>query len=697
MNNGDLSDIHNQIICFLENTTKPIFLTGKAGTGKTTFLHYLKQNIPKNIVIAAPTAVAALNAGGMTLHSLFQIPFGPLIPEVANGRDLGDSFKLSREKVILLTKLELLIIDEISMVRADVIDRIDAILQKVKGISLPFGGVQLLMIGDLYQLPPVYQSDWQVLSKYYSNPYFFSSEVFRHYLISVFELRTVYRQNDPEFIEILNSIREGVLDNDKLEMLNKNVKLNPPDFDEYITLTTHNKLAFDLNNAKLTKLEGDLFRYEARVSGDFPEEAYPAEFELLLKKGAQVIFIKNDLSGNNNYYNGRAAKVIGIDETNIRVAFNDDQSEFDVFPEAWQNTKFSLDEQDKKISESSTGTFVQYPLKLAWAITIHKSQGLSFDKVCIDVKNAFAHGQTYVALSRCRRLSGLVLQAPVRPENIIADPVVVSFMSEISKASAIDIQDAEDEQLHQVLYCLLDFSILADEMNLLRDEFPQDATNDLIFRSEFIKSQELFIKEAKTVADKFLKVEFSKSLFLQSLHGDRTILTRYNQARSYILPKLESLNQMLTRVLNNTIALEPNSNFIYIYNSLCRHLTARISVLSLEAESVSPCKMMQLFQDKAIEYKPIFNFNKLLPNAPKVQNLELYEKILAWRFQYSSERNIADYLVIGEQACRAISAKPPNSIIELSSIKGVGKVKAEQFGEELLRILNDHLGSRGLF
>jgi hypothetical protein len=510
-------------------------------------------------------------------------------------------------------------------------------------------------------------------------------------------LRTVYRQNDSEFIEILNSIRDGALGNDKLEMLNKNVKLDPPDFDEYITLTTHNKLAYDINKAKLTRLEGDLFRHEARVIGDFPEEAYPADFELLLKKGAQVIFIKNDLSGNNHYYNGRAAKVIGIKDDNIRVIFNDDQSEFDVFPETWQNTKFSLNDQDKKISESSIGTFIQYPLKLAWAITIHKSQGLSFDKVSIDVENAFAHGQTYVALSRCRRLSGLVLQAPIRLENIIADPVVVSFMSEIQKTCAVDIQDDKDEQLHQILYGLLDFSILADEMNLLRAEFPKDATDDLTIRNDYIKSHELFTKETKTVADKFLKIEFSKSLFIQSLKGDRAVLTRYNQARLYILPKLESLNQMLTRIPNKTIALEPNSNFIYFYNSLCRHLTARISALSLEAEAIPPYKMMQLFQDRAIEYKPIFSFNKLQPYSPNVQNVELYEKILAWRFKYSSERNISDYLVIGEQACRAISAKPPHSIIELSSIKGVGKVKAEEFGEELLRILNDHLGYRGLF
>ena len=385
---------------YLDSTNTIVFLTGKAGTGKTTFLQQLRQNSAKKMAIAAPTGVAAINAGGMTLHSLFQMPFGPLIP----GGNAQPELHYSQEKKDLLNSLELLVIDEISMVRPDVLDQVDLILRNVKGNAHPFGGVQLLLIGDLSQLSPIIRDEeWMMLGRYYATPYFFSSQVLQKAPFVRIELEHVYRQKDGDFIAILNEVREQKISEKSLALLNARYMPNfkPANDDPYITLTTHNSRAREINEEFINLLEGEEFEFNATIRGEFPKDGYPTETTLKLKTGAQVMFVKNDSSAEKLFYNGKIGTIINMEGDTVIVRCGTEQ-DIPVRALEWANIKYQL--EGEQVSETNAGSFAQLPLKLAWAITIHKSQGLSFDRAIIDVSEAFTHGQAYVALSRCRSL-----------------------------------------------------------------------------------------------------------------------------------------------------------------------------------------------------------------------------------------------------------------------------------------------------
>jgi ATP-dependent exoDNAse (exonuclease V) alpha subunit len=398
---------------FVQYTNKNIFLTGKAGTGKTTFLHQLKKVSPKRMVVVAPTGVAAINAGGVTIHSFFQLPYGPHIPDHENiptselnpEKPQAYQKKFNREKIRLIQSLDLLVIDEISMVRADMLDAIDLVLKKYKDRTKPFGGVQLLMIGDLHQLSPVVKEDeWSLLKKYYDTVYLFSSKALQQIPSVNIELKHIYRQSDEYFINILNKIRNNQIDQQTLTELNQRYipNFSPDEKEGYIVLTTHNASAQEINQNKLKKIKSPSEIFGADTEGEFPSFSYPTEQELELKEGAQVMFVKNDSSSLKCYYNGKIGKVIRMDEDEVYVKCPDDEDEILVKREEWQNVKYFLDEETKEVKENVIGTFTQYPLKLAWAITIHKSQGLTFEKAIIDANASFAHGQVYVALSRCK-------------------------------------------------------------------------------------------------------------------------------------------------------------------------------------------------------------------------------------------------------------------------------------------------------
>jgi hypothetical protein len=409
---------------YLESTNTIVFLTGKAGTGKTTFLQNLRQTSKKKLAVVAPTGVAAINAGGMTIHSFFQLSFAPIIP---SGTERPETH-YSAEKKDLLANLELLIIDEVSMVRPDVLDQIDLILRNVKGSAFPFGGVQLLLIGDLSQLSPIIrEEEWGILRPYYATPYFFSSLVMQRAPYVRIELTHVFRQKDQAFVEILNEVRDQTLSTQSIECLNARYL---PDFrptaeEPYITLTTHNNIAQQINTEFIEALDGQEFEFKATIRGEFPRDAYPTEAELKLKTGAQVMFVKNDGSAEKLFYNGKIGVVSAIDGNTVFVQCEKDGKEIAVEAQEWTNIKYQAD--GGAINETNAGSFAQIPLKLAWAITIHKSQGLSFDKAIIDVSESFAHGQTYVALSRCRSLPGMILRNPISAHNIITDPAVARF------------------------------------------------------------------------------------------------------------------------------------------------------------------------------------------------------------------------------------------------------------------------------
>lgn len=460
------------------NTDTHIFLTGKAGTGKTTFLRELRNTLPKRMVVVAPTGIAAINAQGTTIHSFFQLPFGPLIPGTQRKKDKRYHFR--KQKIRLLRSIDLVVIDEISMVRADILDAIDEVLRQYRDYSKPFGGVQMLMIGDMQQLPPVARDEeWRMLSPYYQTPYFFSSRVLQHTEFVTIELTHVYRQSDPVFLELLNKVRTNTADSDTLDVLNRRFIPNfkPNKEDGYIRLTTHNYQADNINKSELEALASKAKTFKAQVKGDFPESSFPTDGTLTLKIGAQVMFVKNDSSVDKAYYNGMLGEVVEFENDIIRVLPHGGDTVLDIGHEQWENLRYTIDEKTKEIAEEVIGTFSQYPLKTAWAITVHKSQGLTFEKAIIDVHNSFAHGQAYVALSRCKTLEGMVLSTLVPRSAIINDSLVNDFTSD-PRHGQPDEEKLQQMQRHYMLTLvegLFDFSAIrfsfSDIIRCMREHF----------------------------------------------------------------------------------------------------------------------------------------------------------------------------------------------------------------------------------
>ncbi|GHT88601.1 hypothetical protein FACS189474_4130 [Bacteroidia bacterium] len=415
---------------FVNQTSEHLFLTGKAGTGKTTFLKYIKEHTHKNAIVAAPTGVAAINAGGTTLHSLFQLPFEPYIPGYSGNALKKNFFRFSKQKIDLLKQLELLIIDEVSMLRADTLDAIDVSLRNFRHNSKPFGGVQVLYIGDMFQLPPVAKEDeWNLLKEYYQSTFFFHSHVIQQTKPIYLELKKIYRQGEPVFVDLLNRVRNNIITNDDIQTLNSLYNRNfiPDEDDKYIILTTHNYKADNINNGKLAKLPGDERIFTGEVKGDFPDYSLPTDLHLKLKPGAQVMFIRNDTETPRRYYNGKIGTITQIVADQIYVYLSDINENVLVTKEVWENMRYTLNKETGKIEEEVLGSFTQYPLRLAWAITIHKSQGLTFDKAIIDIGASFAAGQAYVALSRCTSLNGIVLYSRIHPNCIMTDDYAVEF------------------------------------------------------------------------------------------------------------------------------------------------------------------------------------------------------------------------------------------------------------------------------
>ncbi len=451
---------------FVESTGRSIFLTGKAGTGKTTFLKTIMEHSRKRPIVVAPTGVAAINAGGVTIHSFFQLPFSPYVP----GAKVESKFDFGKEKRKIIASSDLLIIDEISMVRADLLDAIDAVLRRFREHGQPFGGMQLLMIGDLAQLTPVVTpEDERMLKPYYDTPYFFGSKALQQIDYVTIQLSHVYRQQDESFIALLNEIREGHPSAEALSKLNsRSLTPGPSPKGEgsgYIRLTTHNNLANFYNESELQKLPGRSYQYRAEVKGTFPEYSYPTAETLVLKEGAQVMFVKNDPSGEHNYYNGRIGRVMEASENRLTVYCEGDAEAIEVEPLEWENMRYTLNEQTREIESEVQGTFKQLPLRLAWAITIHKSQGLTFDRAIIDANQSFAPGQVYVALSRCRTLEGLVLASPLEPRAVINDERVDSYISQQEYQAERSIQQLpmlKQEYERYLLMQLFDFRAVID-------------------------------------------------------------------------------------------------------------------------------------------------------------------------------------------------------------------------------------------
>jgi ATP-dependent DNA helicase PIF1 len=500
---------------FVLDTHKHCFVTGKAGTGKTTLLKGLAGRTQKSVVVVAPTGVAAINAGGVTIHSMFGLPLTCFVPSddvvdpnVATNRYrlLGEHLRLTREKLRVLREMDLLIIDEVSMVRADILDAIDVVLRHVRGNRRPLGDAQVLLIGDMHQLPPVVKdAEWDVLKTYYRSPYFFDSRVWPQLNAAQIELQRIYRQSDERFLKLLNGIRSRRLDADDFRRLRERYVPNfKPTEPGYVLLTTHNRKADSVNSNELSSLPGPSHAFEARIEGEFPETLFPCDAILQLKNGAQVMFIRNDTEAD-AYYNGKLAIVKRIDDTGITVTFRDSGQDYTLHPETWENFGYRVEEKSGKVVREELGTFRQYPLRLAWAITIHKSQGLTFDRVIIDAGRSFAAGQVYVALSRCRSLEGIVLHSLITPSVLYKDPRIDEFSASHQTPEELqgELPREKIRYAHYLMLQLFAFSELSDHLEpwqqlICEKALPEEAAAITVF--ERVRAQ---LEDINTTAHKF--------------------------------------------------------------------------------------------------------------------------------------------------------------------------------------------------
>lgn len=693
----------------LQHTGTSVFLTGKAGTGKTTFLKELKKTSPKRMIVLAPTGVAAINAGGVTIHSFFQLPFCPYIaPEEApKGQDsLVGSFRFSRDKLNIIRSLDLLVIDEISMVRADLLDAIDDVLRKYKRKDKPFGGVQLLMIGDVQQLAPVVKDDeWMLLRKYYDTPYFFSSKALRSIYFVCIELKEIFRQTDKEFINILNSIREGNSSKEILEKLNKRYIANfkPKDGDGFITLTTHNAQAKKINEEKLDEIAGKEYTYTAEIEGDFPQYSYPTDEILTLKKGAQVMFIKNDPSADKKYYNGKIGIIDDISFDKIYVRCPDDDECIPVTPQQWTNAKYTIDKSSHEITEDIIGTFEQMPLKLAWAITIHKSQGLTFDKVVIDAAAAFAHGQVYVALSRCRTMDGLVLSSLIGFGAIREDNNVKAFSKEAEAK-------CPDENVFSILKKNYFIDMLLDLFSFSYTRTKLEALNT----TSRIHLNKLFPRYVKTV-DQQLKLfdknvinvennfKFQlKQLMLDNPHyeDDKLLQERIHKAAEYFYDKITDL---ANAVSGNDLDID-NVETSIIYEEASKKLADEINIKAAVLKNVKEkgfnvSSYLSTKSRATIETpskKKSSAKGQTTKDEKDIKNVRLYNTLREWRNAQADIADIKPYQIMKQATLIEIANKLPKDETELLKINGIGKVTIRKYGEEILEILNEYITDNNL-
>ncbi|MDR3712951.1 MAG: helix-turn-helix domain-containing protein [Puia sp.] len=540
---------------FVNQTSRPIFLTGKAGTGKTTFLRYIRDNSFKKMAVVAPTGVAAINAGGVTMHSFFQLPFGPYLPVTHSGwgeqeppftdqHSLFKNIRFNAAKRELLQELELLVIDEVSMVRADALDAIDTILRHFRQQPLsPFGGLQVLYIGDLFQLPPVVsREEWELLKQHYKSPFFFDALALQESPPLYLELDKIYRQSEADFIGMLNNIRFNRTTREDLDRLHTYYRptFQPGKGDHYITLTSHNAKADEINQFELSQLSGRQYSFEAVLTGEFQDKSFPADKNLQLKVGAQVMFIKNDKGESRRYFNGKIGLIKTLTADKILVSFPEEGGELTVEKETWKNIRYHYDKEKDHIEEEELGSFSQYPLRLAWAITIHKSQGLTFQKAIIDAGASFAAGQVYVALSRLTTIEGLVLRSRIHAQAITTDERILAFTeSKLGQAALREqLQEEQKTFISRSLVQSFNWDRLVD---ILETHF-QDAG------SRQIPDKKTAYALARTLLDKAIgqretAVKFSRQLeqllATAAEDGYRQLQQRMEAAAAYFIRSLQ--------------------------------------------------------------------------------------------------------------------------------------------------------------
>ncbi len=677
---------------FVLHTNRNVFLTGKAGTGKTTFLHQVKQLTAKRLAVVAPTGVAAINAGGVTIHSLFQLPFGPLVPGAVQRE--GRTF--SREKIKLLRTLDLVVIDEISMVRADVLDGIDAVLRRYRANGQPFGGVQLLLIGDMQQLPPVIRDeDWALLSPYYETGYFFGSKALRQTPCVSIELTHIYRQSDEHFISLLNGIREKTVTPAQLAQLNQRYVPDfvPADEEGYITLSTHNTTAQQINRQKLQTLTTPLHTFAATVENEFPAHAFPTEADLDLKTGAQVMFIKNDISPEKLFYNGKIGRITRIDDTQIIVKSGYETMAVERL--TWENIRYVLDAATGEIKGEVIGTFTQYPLKLAWAITIHKSQGLTFERAIIDASAAFAHGQVYVALSRCKTLDGLVLRTPIPSHSIKTEQTLEDFHEQVQQQTPTEqhLRDAKQINQQQLIEDLFSFErahSLGYRCRKLASE--QAGSLHADYGSTITQLTELLREKARDVSRRFvgqLPAYFAGDTLPED---NEPLQARIRKAGAYFQTLIDDqLLPLLYRCPTDCDNKQVRDVLLEAMDELEGELFSKRQSFASVGNGFGALTYLETRNRAALDFVPKRRENDRRTTEagfgePSAKG-GLYGALMKWRNDMAGEHNTAAYLVLPQKTIVELARVRPTSAKELLSIKGFGRTKARQIGEEILRII----------
>ena len=692
----------------VEHTGLHVFLTGKAGTGKTTFLKNMKKTTAKRMVVTAPTGVAAINAGGVTLHSFFQLPFGPYVPgSGAYASNKENLFRFSRKKVQIIKSLDLLVIDEISMVRADVLDAVDAVLRHHRRNNTPFGGVQLLMIGDLYQLSPVAKAEeWDLLRQYYDSVYFFSSQALSGQEMFAIELKRIYRQSDDRFISLLNRVRDNRLESNHMAELNRRYVENfsPGEGEGYITLTTHNKNADSINQGRLEQLAGKACNLSAEITGDFPEQNYPTFETLTLKQDAQVMFLRNDASFEKRYYNGKIGCVTSIANDRIRVRCPGEIDDIEVEPVVWENITYTVNQETREIQEEIIGTFKQFPLRLAWAITIHKSQGLTFDKAVIDAQGAFAHGQVYVALSRCKTLDGLVFRSPVPHRGIGADKSVSDFMERVQESppTAERLKAAKrDYQEHLLLECF-DFQSLNQRLNIFVRNLKNNEQRVRISGAGDMGSllaragEEIF-----SISEKFknqLRQHFSGHVLPES---DAYIQERVCKASQWFHGKMTLVfDDLVHHMVVDTDNKDLEKTLGLDVNHLKREVAVKRAGIQSCEKGFSPSRYLRSVARAEMDVASVPRKGKkaVAPEYTEsdIENPLLFQTLKDWRTLKAKEKGVLPFQILHQSVLIQIVVCLPDTVEALTKIKGFGEKTMAEHGQEILSRVVDYRQKQGI-
>jgi len=689
----------NQKLDFVEElvlyTDSHIFLTGKAGTGKTTFLKNLPLKTYKRMVVVAPTGVAAINAGGQTIHSFFQLPFGPLPPNAST--ITAQLHRMKKQKLNLMRSLDLLIIDEISMVRADVLDAIDAVLRRVRRSQKPFGGVQLLMIGDVHQLAPVAKpEEWEVLSPYYDTPYFFGSQVLRKTPYVCVELEHIYRQHDDDFITLLNKVRNNRMDADCVRLLNTRFKpdFKPKDNEGYITLTTHNYQADQINESKLEAIKEKPLKFKAVVHGTFPENTYPTKEELELKVGAQVMFVKNDPNPEKAFFNGKIGRLVDYDEDEDTLTVESEGEHITVSRLKWQNMEYTINAENQEIVENEIGSFTQIPLRLAWAVTIHKSQGLTFDKVIVDAGQAFAHGQVYVALSRCTSLEGLVLKTRITSNALVNDYSVDQFVEHIpEKEPTQEKVDAlrHDYELETMLELINFDGIYKDFGKLMKVIYDNDTLFEHSLIQDLSQRRNKIHEELCSVGIKFEGQIRKLHDQVPSCEQNPTLQERLTKGVAYFDEHLKAIAKGLFDLPFKTDNQAVNEQLTETLKLLKEGIYLKGCCLEACKDGFTVKEYQKTKSVKAIEAEKTGKKKVEIKFEPS-KNGSLYSVLLSWRAKRAEADDVLASNIAPIRTLKAIAEIKPVTLTELRKVEGMGTKRVRNYGAEILNIVLKFLG-----